>query len=101
MSKIDITPSWLGKPMYPAGIPVTPWQINVEGETLRDLIDRFLVRTLSAEQHIYLKQYIKYCVNAPQYDTAKPVLELREVLKQLLSVDEMLEECFNHGIIPF
>lgn len=97
---IDITPKWLGMPMYPAGIPVKSWQINFEGETLQQMIDKFWDGKLEDEKHIYLKQYIKYYVSAPLFKS-EFTDELRKTLNtKLLSIHEMVDECMEYGLDP-
>ena len=95
-----IQPTWLGRPFYPNGCPLSPDQVHVENGSIRQLLHRFndSNRKDPGDEET-LKSYIVYYVNAPIFasDFTK---ELTEKNLMAMSLDDLISECLDYGLDP-
>lgn len=101
-------PKWLGRPMYPGGIPLNMDQISFEGKTVREIYlkrceDIVANREPNEDGDKFLCYYALYKVHAPIWLQAgeEYTNELRSQLSEEMTVDEIIHKCMEYGIDPF
>lgn len=103
-------PKWLGRPMYPGGIPLRQDQVSFEGKTVEEMyrkrVDDICERKVppNIDDEEFLRYYVVYHVHAPIWedpDNPGYIEELRDALDpDEMSLDTMIYKCLDYGIDP-
>ncbi len=102
-------PKWLGRPMYPGGLPLRKDQVsfcekNVQEIFLKrcdDIYERHVPPNLDDED--FLRYYILYYIHAPIWiDPSNPeyIQELLDNVSDEMGLDTLISKCMEFGIDP-
>lgn len=97
-----IEPTYLGRPLYPGGLPLRTDNITVENRTVRQIfldgISEGGETNYSADDDETLKSYVVYYMQAPIWDIDEPLIPA-DLMK--LTLTELIGKCMEHGLDPF
>lgn len=86
--------------IYHRSIPLPIHKIKVNDVTLMDSWKRYLKHEATENDLEALKQYVFYYLNAPAFDNPA-TWDLLEKITLQFNLDQLIDECLNHGFDPF
>lgn len=100
MTSFPQMPTYLGEPLYPGGAPLKSEDCSINGETIWNIYERYLIEKESKDDMLILKNYLQYYIHAPVFDSEYSD-ELRKTDFSKLDFYFAETLCEEYGLSPF